>query len=368
MQTAVSNDFEKIVLQEIPLIDVRAPLEFTKGAFINAVNLPLMNDEERHLVGICYKEEGSEAAVRLGHQLVAGEIRQQRIAAWTAHLNQYPASMLYCFRGGLRSQLSQKWISEAGRDIPRLAGGYKAFRNYLLAALSPAVQNSTPVLLSGYTGSGKTLLLQELGNAIDLEGIANYRGSSFGRYLTPQPTQLTFENNLAYALIQHKHQAYRYLLLEDEGANIGKCRLPKALAEFFSGGYLVVIEQPFTERVKITFREYVTGSQAAYLKAFGREQGLSAWSSYIRDSINRIQRRLGGELHKRVLNSFELSFQHQSKHGETSLHRDWITLLLKEYYDPMYSYQLRKAKGEILFTGDAREVLGYLQTLENAKL
>ena len=360
--TSTCDDFERIVIHEIPLIDVRAPIEFKKGAFLNAVNLPLMNDDERHLVGIQYKEKGNEEAVKLGHQLVSGEKRQARVNAWTSHLNKHPNSMIYCFRGGMRSRISQKWIFEAtGREVTRLEGGYKAFRNYLLSKLSPSEQNSTPILLGGNTGSGKTLLLKNLENSIDLEGIAHHRGSSFGRYVTPQPTQINFENNLAYALIQHKHKAYRYMILEDESPNIGRCFIPKPLVEYFRCGLFVLIDLSIKERVNITMNEYVIQSQAYYLELFGEEQGLLEWANYIRDSINRVKKRIGGDLYKRVMDSFELAYKEQGLSGSNSMHKNWIEILLKEYYDPMYEYQIQKNSREIFFRGNAEEVLGYFK-------
>jgi len=361
---STSDDFERIVIQEIPLIDVRAPIEFKKGAFLNAVNLPLMNDEERHLIGIQYKEEGNEEAVKLGYQLISGEKRQARVDAWSSHLNKYPNSMIYCFRGGMRSSISQEWIYEAtGREVARLEGGYKAFRNYLISKLSPSEQNSTPILLGGNTGSGKTLLLKKLENFIDLEGIANHRGSSFGRHVTPQPTQINFENNLAYALIQHKHKAYRYMILEDESPNIGRCYIPQPLFEYFNSGLFVLINLPVEERVNITMNEYVIQSQANHLELFGEEQGLLEWSNYIRDSINRVKKRLGGDLYKRIMDSFELAYKEQMLSGNNTMHKNWIETLLKEYYDPMYEYQIEKNPRKIIFTGNAEEVLAYFKTL-----
>jgi len=366
---STSNDFERIVIQEIPLVYVRAPIEFKKGAFLNAVNLPLMNDDERHLVGIHYKEEGNEEAVKLGYQLVSGEKRQARVDAWSSHLNKYPNSMIYCFRGGMRSSISQEWIFEAtGREVTRLEGGYKAFRNYLISKLSHSEQNSTPILLGGNTGSGKTLLLKKLENSIDLEGIANHRGSSFGRHVTPQPTQINFENNLAYALIQHKHKGYRYMILEDESPNIGRCFIPKPLFEYFTGGLFVLINLPVEERVEITMNEYVIQSQTNYLELFGEEQWLLRWSNYISYIINRLKKRLGGDLYKSVMDSFTLAYKEQVLSGSNSMHKNWIETLLKEYYDPMYEYQIQKNPKKILFRGNAEEVLGHFKTLYSGKL
>lgn len=362
------KDLERIVIQEVPLIDVRAPIEFEKGAFVNAVNLPLMNNEERHLVGICYKEKGNAEAVKLGHQLVSGLTREKRIDAWTQHLNKYPNSILYCFRGGLRSEISQNWIFEAtGKKINRIQGGYKSFRNYLISNLSPQGQKSTPILIGGYTGSGKTLLLKKLNNSIDLEGLAHHRGSSFGKYITPQPTQINFENNLAYKLIQHKNQGFRYLILEDEGENIGKCLIPKTLYEYFNHGYLILLYVPFEKRVDNTFDEYVIKSQTDYCQEFKDEQGLAEWFNYISNSIGKIKKRLGGDLYLRIMKAFELAYNQQLLSGNRNPHKAWIELLLKEYYDPMYNYQIQKNTKQILFRGTPGEVRDHLENLYSEK-
>ncbi|MCJ7765819.1 MAG: tRNA 2-selenouridine(34) synthase MnmH, partial [Thiovulaceae bacterium] len=132
---SLSSDFRSIVLNRTPLIDVRAPVEFDNGAFSNTVNLPLMNDEERRLVGICYKKSGNEEAVKLGHKLVSGRIKEERLGAWSDFIASHPDALLYCFRGGERSKISQEWLSGAGTKIIRLKGGYKAFRNYLITEL-----------------------------------------------------------------------------------------------------------------------------------------------------------------------------------------------------------------------------------------
>ncbi|MGD9676977.1 MAG: tRNA 2-selenouridine(34) synthase MnmH [Vulcanibacillus sp.] len=362
MKMNTYNDFEKIVIDNIPLIDVRSPVEFEKGAFKNAVNLPLMNVEERRLVGICYKEKGNEEAVQLGHQLVSGEIREARTNAWVSHLEKYPNSKIYCFRGGLRSQIAQQWIADAtGKEILRLEGGYKAFRNYLISELEPSQIKSKPILIGGCTGSGKTILLRKIPNAIDLEGIANHRGSSFGGNLTPQPSQIDFENNLAYALISHRDKNYKYMIIEDEGKNVGRCFLPKPLAAYFSSGDLIIVNTPLEERVKITMDEYVYQSQSSYIEKYTEEQGLTEWANYIRDSLNKIKRRLGDVACKRLIDLFEQAYEEQIKTGTYSLHRNWVEALLVDYYDPMYQHQLENKENKIIFEGNITEVQAYLE-------
>jgi len=361
MGLPTTNDFRRIVLDDVPLIDVRAPIEFEGGAFPTAVNLPLMNNEERHLVGIRYKEMGNAEAVKLGHELVAGDVKKERIAAWAEQLKRRPDTMLYCFRGGLRSKISQQWIAEeTGAVVPRLEGGYKAFRNYLLDQLDPANQTSTPVILGGRTGTGKTILLQQLENAVDLEAIANHRGSSFGRFTTPQPCPIDFENSLAWALIQHTAAGHRHIILEDEGRNIGDRYLPKPLVEHFVKADLVVLERSMEERVQITFDEYITAAQLEYTAAYGEEDGPQQWLSYMNNCIDRIRKRLGGLRHQQIKQL--LHDAHEDADPER--HKEWIEQLLRDYYDPMYDFQIQNKSSAIVFRGNAAEVLGYLQSLD----
>ena len=354
MELPTTKDFRQIVLDDVPLIDVRAPVEFEDGAFPNAINLPLMNNEERRLVGICYKEKGNAEAVKLGHELVGGNVKRERIAAWAKQLEQRPDTMLYCFRGGMRSQISQQWISEElGIEIPRLEGGYKAFRNYLIDQFNPVQQTCIPIILGGRTGTGKTILLQQLESAIDLEGIANHRGSSFGRFTTPQPSPINFENSLAWALIRHVAAGHKHLIVEDEGRNIGDRQIPQSLAEFFrEKGQLVLLERALEERIQITYDEYITHSQAAYHELHGTEEGQQCWLRHMEGCIDRIKKRLGDQRHREI-KQLLLAGQH----------REWIEQLLRDYYDPMYDYQIEKKKDSIVFKGSAAEVLDYLQSL-----
>ena len=173
------EDYAALFLQQRPLIDLRAPIEFAEGAFPRAINLPLMSDEERAAVGTCYKQQGQQAAIALGHQLVSGENREQRLQAWLTQIRQHPDSVLYCFRGGLRSQTVQQWLAERGCVIPRVAGGYKALRQFLIATLTRISTRDPLWLVTGMTGCGKTDLLAQLPAAVDLEGHAHHRGLQF---------------------------------------------------------------------------------------------------------------------------------------------------------------------------------------------
>ena len=358
-------DFYAIVTENIPLIDVRAPVEFKAGSFPMAVNLPILDDEDRHLVGLCYKQKGKEAAFELAFQRVSGKVREKRIAQWHQFYNEHPNAMLFCFRGGMRSKTAQEWLmAQTGTTVLRLEGGYKAFRRYLLDALAPENIEAQPLILGGRTGTGKTLLLHKLQNSIDLEGLAHHRGSTFGSFLTPQPSQIDFENRLAVALIKHRHQGFKHIILEDEGSYIGARYIPHELAQFFKRDSMVLLECELSKRLEITIKEYVLDAQREYGSEYGTERGLEEWLTFMQNRVYRIRKRLGGERLKRVQQLLEEAYRHQLDHDDLSLHKEWIELLLTEYYDPMYDYQIEKSGRAIVFRGEEKEVLEYLQGIE----
>ncbi len=356
----LSNDFRSIVLENRPLIDVRAPVEFEKGAFPHAVNLPLMSNEERHLVGITYKEEGHDAAVALGHTLVKEETKASRVKAWTDFMEANPEVMLYCFRGGERSKISQEWIAETGNNIVRLEGGYKAFRSYLMEETEKSVEEFSPYIIGGRTGSGKTILLNRIENSIDLEGLANHRGSSFGRKVHEQPTQIDFENALAYDLIQKLDRSFKTLVFEDESEFIGRVYIPKTFVNHLFSAPLIILETPQDVRVEITFDEYIVKAQESYAEVY-EENTLEKWAEAIRAAMLRIKRRLGGERYKEVCALFDSALAEQKESGSKEAFKTWIDYLLVEYYDPMYDYQIEKNAERIIFRGSDEEIEAFLR-------
>ncbi len=360
------DDFEALVVERRPLIDTRAPVEFQAGAFPGAVNLPLMTDEERAAVGTCYKQQGNAAAVRLGHELVNESVRRPRIRAWADFYRAHPDALLYCFRGGQRSEIAQRWLYEyEGLVIPRLRGGYKALRRFLIEQLEvhlpERLRRMRRFVIGGRTGAGKTRLLARIPHHVDLEALANHRGSAFGRHIDPQPTQIDFENRLAYALIQFFDKSRPYLAFEDEGRNVGRLYLPQPThAALYDGAQLLILETPFEERVAITLDEYVVQAQARWL-ARDPEQGLEKWRADILDSMQRIRRRLGGVRHQHLLSLFERAWAAQQRSGQPEAHRSWVAYLLTEYYDPMYDYQLSRKPQPVACRGDAATLLSFLE-------
>ncbi len=354
----LTEDFRRIVLEDRPLIDVRAPAEFNKGAFPTAINLPLMTDEERHLIGIRYKEQGNASAVQLGKELV-GPVKQERVDAWKAFIQAHPDAYLYCFRGGQRSQISQAWVQEAGISIPRLKGGYKAFRAFLTGESERIGSEVSTLIVGGRTGSGKTPLILECENSIDLEGLANHRGSSFGALPTAQPFQIDFEDALGYELVKHEAKGYKHLIIEDESHNIGRIYIPKPLFTHLKKGELVILNTPMQERVEIIFDEYVTQALQKYSLHYG-EEGLKEWFEHANDALVRIKKRVGHERYIKMDTTFKDAYAIHQKTGDTSAHKVWIEMLLREYYDPMYDYQIEKGDIPIAFEGNYAEVLAYL--------
>ncbi|WP_150911457.1 tRNA 2-selenouridine(34) synthase MnmH [Marinobacter halotolerans] len=356
-----TEDYLSIFLNDTPLLDVRAPVEFDRGSFPNAVNAPLMNDEERHQVGICYKEDGQDAAIELGHQLVSGTVKEARIEAWRRFVADHPDGYLFCFRGGLRSRLTQQWIQQAGLDYPLIKGGYKALRRFLIDQLEERIAQSEFLIVSGRTGTGKTRVLNQLPNPVDLEGLANHRGSSFGREVTPQPTQIDFENRLAVAMLKAHHRVGGPVYLEDESRLVGRCALPQSLRERMAAAPLLVLEQPIEERVRIIREDYVVKMASDYSRRDGEEAGWSNFEDYLLSALDRIRKRLGGERHQRLRQSMQEALENQHATGDVSGHDYWIASLLEHYYDPMYDYQLAQKAGRILVRGGPETIRGFAE-------
>lgn len=355
------NDYRALLVNNVPMIDVRAPVEFSKGALPCSINLPLMTDYERHQVGIRYKNKGQQAAIALGHRLVAGDIKQQRVQAWLDFIAENPNAVLYCARGGLRSQLSCEWLAERGVPCAKVEGGYKALRGFLHQYLIDYSAKHHFTILSGMTGTGKTEIIQQLANGIDLEGAANHKGSSFGRPLDSQPAQIDFENRIAIDLLQVQHRhPQTTVVVEDESRNIGARHLPHYFADRMSESQLAVIDMDFDERLERLWQEYVVERYRKTVDFHG-EQGEEEFSNYLRESLLRIQKRLGGQLTKELLASMNRAIASQH-HDNFSSHRHWLAVLTRDYYDPMYSYQLTQKKHLVVFRGDRPAVIAWLNT------
>ncbi len=353
------TDYAALLLNDTPLIDVRAPIEFSSGALPNAINLPILSNQEREIVGTCYKQHGKSQAIAIAEEMVSGENREQKIDQWATFYHEHPNAVIYCARGGLRSKTAQEWLHNIGIDLPRVHLGYKAIRNFLLNTINDAIQHSM-LIVSGNTGSGKTELLHHFTNAIDLEGYANHRGSAFGRNVTDQPSQADFENRLAFAFLKGFHKNESFWLLEDEGHTLGKNYLPKGLYEQMATQPLIIIEEPIENRVERIRNEYVIAMRHHFITLFGEQQGNLNYENYLTQSLFTLQKRLGLERFHTLDSILKTAIKLQLSTGETSAHNDWIQVLLQDYYDPKYQYQLSKKQERVVFRGSFSEAEAFI--------
>jgi len=329
-------------------MDLRSPAEFRRGAFPGAVNLPLLTDAEREQVGIRYKHGGRDAAIILGNTLVAGDVKAMRLSAWQRIVDAHPDATLYCWRGGLRSETVQRWLAETGRHAPRISGGYRALRRFCIETIE---HGRDWLVVGGRTGVGKTDIVKQVPASIDLEGLANHRGSAFGKRRTPQPTPISFENGLAVELLKRdspRDSRSAPTVVEDESRTIGRLAIPEGVYRDMQAAPIVLVESDQQTRIENIYREYV-------VEADDPEQ----LRETLETSLDNIRRRLGGARHGEVRDRM----RHAFGHADAEAHCAWIGMLLDWYYDPMYDYQIGKKERRIVFRGDADAVRAYLRTV-----
>jgi len=344
------------------MIDVRAPVEFHQGAFPHVDNLPLMDDDDRREIGIRYKESGQEQAILLGKTRVSGNVKTERVDAWANFVRNHPQGVLYCFRGGLRSKISQFWIYEkTGIIYPRVKGGYKAMRHFLLETLQAVEHHMQAIVIGGRTGTGKTLLLNQTQHKIDLEGIYHHRGSAFGNHAKPQPSQIDIENALAIAWLKLQHAGVSTVIMEDEAANIGSRRIPDTFIEKLKTSPLILLEEDIDTRANNVFNDYIVDALQEHRNVHGEEIGNIAWAENLRASLRKIERRLGGKRFQDLNALLEEALLQHRESNETDYFRSLIRQLLVDYYDPMYDFQLAKKTERVIFKGDTAAVLSYLR-------
>jgi tRNA 2-selenouridine synthase len=333
------------------LLDVRAEVEFAEGHVPGSVNLPLLTTPERHEVGIVYKRDGQDAAVKLGHQLVDPH-RSERVAGWRRFLDGQREPVLTCFRGGMRSQISQQWITESGLPCVRVEGGYKAMRRVLFSQWEKPVRG---FVVTGLTGSNKTGFVRSLNSprAVDLEAIAVHRGSAFGGLFqpTPQPSQQTFENALGLALFQNKGD----FVFEDESRLVGRCVIPGEFFERMKGLPRVFLETTDEERAAHIFEEYVEVPLQRLSAAEVEKELLTA--------LRTLRNRLGGLAAAEIEAEVKAAFTSQ----EREAHLKWISRLLRDYYDGMYRHAMSRHEGAPVFRGRAEELRHWLKKNSDLK-
>ena len=305
------TDFFKIK-DKYPIIDTRSPSEFQKGHIPGAINIPLFTDEERAVVGTTYKQIGKEEAVIEGLKIVGPKMADLAIAAKDA-AGKEKTLIIYCWRGGMRSE-SIAWLFEkVGIKIYRIEKGYKAYRSYIREQFT---KPSNIHILGGMTGSGKTELLEHMESlnlqVLNLEKIAHHKGSAFGMLgEKPQPTTEHFEN-----LLYEKWKDFdlkKEIWIEDESKLIGIVAIPDPLFEQMRETTVIKIITSLKDRVERLVRDY---------GKFDKE--------LIKNCILKIKKRLGPQNTTESLEALE--------NGDLSR----IAELTLNYYDKTYNYGLTK--------------------------
>lgn len=359
MDADQTQNYERLFMSRTPMMDVRAPIEFEKGAFPTSENCPILDDRQRVQIGTKYRQGGKEQAIALGHRLATPEVRSARLATWTKYLDAHPDCVLYCHRGGMRSELTQRWLREAGHNVIRVRGGYRALRSYLMDRLAQCASGLSLWVISGRTGIGKTELLQQFPYHIDLEGLAGHRGSSFGRRVAEQPSQASFEHEVALSLMHHQRDGEPYLMVEDESRLIGRRAVPIPFFETMKAAPVVVLEATLESRIHRIALDYGHRATAAYQEKYGAEEGKRLFGSTLHQSLKNISKRLGPEAYQQLSCTLAEAIDAlHSDHDDAGL-REVIRRLLIEYYDPMYDFQLKRKASRVAFRGTKEEILAW---------
>ncbi len=297
-------------------IDVRSENEFSGGTIPGAFNIPLFNNEERAKIGTIYTKESSKKAKEIGLQIAGSKL--SCLYEQIVNLAGRNPVMLFCWRGGMRSKSLAVVLDLMGLNVFRLSGGYKAYRKSVVEFFEAEFPFHI-IVLNGNTGAGKTKLLKKLKvkgyPALDLEGLANNRGSVFGGIgLGPQPTQKQFES-LLFEEISH-YQDRAYLVLECESKRIGRLTLPNSLYSAMQEGTQVLIYDTIENRANRLVREYTLVSEAL---------------DDLRPALEKLKKRLGKSSLSQLFSLLEV----KDYHG-------FATKLIVEYYDCLYGYPNQK--------------------------
>lgn len=331
------NDFFEL-RQSIPVLDARSEGEFLQGHIPGAINLSILNNEERKIVGTIYKQQGSLSAVKEGFKLVGPRFYKIIELAESKFVNKQV--LIYCWRGGMRSEIMAWLLSLSGFEIFRLKGGYKSYRNFTYEIVR---KERKYIVLGGKTGIGKTKLLHRLQlsgeHILDLEALANHKGSTFGGIgQIPQPSVEQFENLIAEKLI--KIPLEKIIWIENESRKIGKIIIPEELYQQLLLCPIIEIMKSHQERIQNIKEEYAS---------LPKEDLISA--------VKRLQKKLGGLRTAEAIMSIQ-----------NNQHSLWIENVL-QYYDKTYTYDLEKnhSNGSIQLDFSGMEIQAGAEKLLSVK-
>ena len=301
-----------------PLIDVRSPLEFEKGHIPGATNIPLFTNEERAHVGTVYKQENPGKAYEIGLDYVTPKL-DSIVSDARALKGQNQTLYVHCWRGGQRSQAFAKHLTDNGiTSVKVIEGGYKKYRNHTIQNFQKDWKIN---ILGGYTGSGKTHILKELetlgAQVIDLEGLANHKGSAFGTIkMSEQPTNEQFSNSLSHEL--RKLDPNRVIWIEDESIRIGQVQIPVEFFQKMKGSTTFFVDMEKELRSEILVSDYELDCDQE-----------------LKEAVGRITRKLGGQNAKEAITQID-NGNYKS-----------AALICLRYYDKLYKKGLDKKENEL---------------------
>lgn len=336
MQRVGVKDF-LAVDRRVPIVDVRSPGEYYEGHITKSVNIPLFSDDERAQVGTTYTKVGREEALELGLEIVGPKMNDLAKKAKAIAVDS--KLKVHCWRGGMRSD-KMAWLFDlVGLEVTILEGGYKAYRNQLM---DDFLKIEKLIVLQGPTGCGKTDILKHMKmrgeQIINLEKLANHRGSAFGGLgMADQPATAQFQNNLYNELLILDNS--KRIWIESESLSIGRVYLPQTLWENMNASDVIELMMDKKLRVKRLLKEY--GS-------IDREQ-LSA-------AISKIRTRFGGNRTKLAIEYLE-----QDQLAE-------VASLLLEYYDKSYAFSKNKYKKKEIATMELKSRDAHQNAIELIKL
>lgn len=304
------------------MIDVRSPKEFNDDTIPEAINMPILSDEEREHVGYLYKQVDREKAKELGLQYASNKLVDFYKKIKNI-IDTKKVPVLFCYRGGMRSSSVATIMDIMGLKVYVLEGGYKSYRSYVMDNLPIFAEKFKFIVLHGYTGVGKTKLLYSLENrgmqVIDIEGLAKNSGSVFGSlaYKSNSNSQKKFESLL---LKNYQGLKNNIVFTESESKRVGRAILPDFMFNDMQNGYHVLIKTNMKNRVKNIMEDYV-------------DVDIPDRNSRIITAINKLRKRLGNDKVDELIE--------EVNSGDFA---SAIETLMVDYYDPLYEYSINKVE------------------------
>jgi len=302
----------KALQEDVIFIDTRSQKEFAIDHLPDAINLPILDDEERAVVGTIYKQESQEEAIQKGVEFFS-----KKLPHFSKEMSKYKDKkiVIYCWRGGMRSKTVVSLFSSLGYNVHQLEGGYKSYREYVRDNLHNYKIKPKFIVLSGLTCTGKTQLLYKFNNSLDLEGLAQHRGSLYGAIGLKPRSQKMFENLLLQRLDELNNE--KFVFVEGESRRIGDLMIPEPVWKAMKAGIQVKITRSIENRAKEAVVEYDVEKNVEEIKKVTQ----TLWKVISKNNKEEVVKLLD-----------------EKKYAEA------VKILLEFYYDLLYENTLKNIK------------------------